>query len=85
MEFNQTMLEMWDVGGGHMIRPLFKHYFEGVEGIIYVIGDYWDRFGQLKQDLWDFHLKYLDVKVPLLVFANKWDMVENMDLEKIKA
>jgi hypothetical protein len=49
-----------------------------------VIGDYWDRFGQLKQDLWDFHLKYLDVKVPLLVFANKWDMVENIDLEKIK-
>jgi hypothetical protein len=30
MEFNQTKLEMWDVGGGHMIRPLFKHYFEGV-------------------------------------------------------
>lgn len=49
-----------------------------------MIGDYWDRFGQLKQDLWDFHLKYLDVKVPLLVFANKWDMVENIDLEKIK-
>lgn len=49
-----------------------------------MIGDYWDRFGQLKQDLWDFHLKYLDVKVPLLVFANKSDMVENIDLEKIK-
>jgi hypothetical protein len=28
---------MWDVGGGWMIRQLFKHYFEGVVGIIYII------------------------------------------------
>lgn len=30
-------MDVWDVGGGCMIRPLFKHYFEGILGLIYVI------------------------------------------------
>ena len=70
---------MWDVGGGYKLRQLFHHYFEGVSGMIYVIGDYGDRFGQLKHDLWDYHLKYIDVKIPILILANKSD-IENIDM-----
>eukprot|EP01031_Cornospumella_fuschlensis_P043735 gene43735-53485_t len=28
---------MWDVGGGDKIRPLWRHYFQHTQGIIYVI------------------------------------------------
>ena len=28
---------MWDIGGQERIRPLWKHYFNGVHGIIFVI------------------------------------------------
>ena len=67
-----------------MLRQLFKHYFVGISGIIYVIGDYGERFEQIKQDLWDFHIRYVDVKVPLLIFVNKSDIFGDIDLGKIK-
>jgi small GTP-binding protein len=28
---------LWDIGGQEKIRPLWKHYFEDIVGLIYVI------------------------------------------------
>ena len=28
---------VWDVGGQDKIRPLWRHYFSGVQGLLYVV------------------------------------------------
>ena len=34
---------MWDVGGQDKIRPLWRHYFQNTQGLIFVV-DSNDRF-----------------------------------------
>ena len=66
---------VWDVGGQDKIRPLWKHYFHGSEGLIYVI-DSADRsrFSEARNEL----IRILEsdemVGVPLVILANKQDL-----------
>lgn len=43
LEFNDYLLNMWDVGGQKSIRSYWRNYFEQTDGIIWVI-DSVDRF-----------------------------------------
>ena len=66
---------MWDVGGQDKIRPLWRHYFSGTQGLIFVI-DSNDRarIDEARQEL---HRIILDREMKealLLVFANKQDI-----------
>ena len=36
-ERRRTVMNIWDVGGCDKIRPLWKHYFQGTDMIMYVI------------------------------------------------
>jgi ADP-ribosylation factor protein 6 len=66
---------VWDVGGQDKIRPLWRHYFSGTQGLIFVI-DSNDRarIDEARQEL---HRIILDREMKealLLVFANKQDI-----------
>lgn len=37
VEYKNVNFTMWDVGGQDKIRPLWRHYFNGVQGIIFVV------------------------------------------------
>ncbi|XP_065904462.1 uncharacterized protein [Dysidea avara] len=66
---------VWDVGGQDKIRPLWRHYFHGSEGLIYVI-DSADRsrFSEAKDELaWILESDEM-VGVPLVILANKQDL-----------
>lgn len=66
---------VWDVGGQDKIRPLWRHYFLGCEGLIYVI-DSSDksRFSEAKDEL-DWILDSDEMTgVPLVILANKQDL-----------
>ena len=66
---------VWDVGGQDKIRVLWKHYFTGCEGLVYVI-DSADRtrFAEAKNEL-DWILGSDEMSgVPLVVLANKQDL-----------
>ena len=66
---------VWDVGGQDKIRPLWRHYFLGCEGLIYVV-DSSDRsrFGEAKEEL-DWILESDEMAgVPLVILANKQDL-----------
>ena len=66
---------VWDVGGQDKIRPLWRHYFVGCEGLVYVI-DSADksRFQEAKQELdWILDADEMD-SVPLVILANKQDL-----------
>lgn len=70
-----------DVGGQEKIRPLWRHYYAGTQGLIYVIdcADR-DRFDEARQEL---HRIINDREmrdVVLLVFANKQDLPDGKGL-----
>jgi small GTP-binding protein len=73
--YKNLSFTMWDVGGQDKIRALWRHYYSGCEGIIYVV-DSLDRDRMaltrdtLKHMLGDDELR----SALVLVLANKQDM-----------
>ena len=66
---------VWDVCGQGNIRPLWKHYFQGCEGLVYVV-DSVDavRFSEAQEELtWILNSDEM-TGVPLVVLANKQDL-----------
>lgn len=66
---------VWDVGGQDKIRPLWRHYFTGCEGLIFVV-DSADRsrFQEAKGELdWILESDEMD-GVPVVIMANKQDL-----------
>merc|ERR1719497_163195 len=37
VEYKNINFTVWDVGGQDKIRPLWRHYFEGTNGLIFVV------------------------------------------------
>lgn len=54
LEYNQYMLNLWDVGGQKSIRTYWRNYFEQTDGIIWVVDsvDRW-RLEECKHQLRD--------------------------------
>ena len=75
---------VWDVGGEDKIRPLWRHYFKGCDGVVFVV-DSNDRHRidesrkELDTILADDELR----SVPVLIFANKQDLPDAMTVEEV--
>ena len=93
IEIKNCKLNVWDVGGQDKIRPMWKHYYQNAEGLIFVV-DSSDRkrIDKAKEELHKM-LAEEDLKdVVLLVFANKQDIavmevpeiIEKLRLEDLK-
>ncbi|ROL44400.1 ADP-ribosylation factor-like protein 3 [Anabarilius grahami] len=69
-------LNVWDIGGQRKIRPYWRNYFENTDLLIYVI-DSSDRkrFDETAQELAELLDEEKLSMVPLLIFANKQDMM----------
>jgi len=66
---------VWDVGGQDKIRPLWRHYYENTQGVLYVV-DSADRL-RLDESRHELHNVLQDDTmrgVPLVVLANKQDL-----------
>eukprot|EP00796_Vickermania_ingenoplastis_P007596 gene7596-5357_t len=73
----------FDMGGAKKFRDLWSSYYQNVDGIIFVI-DSSDalRLCVVKDELEEM-LQHADIKsrpVPLLIFANKMDITQLLDL-----
>lgn len=71
-------LNVWDLGGQRNIRPYWRHYFDKAEVIVYVV----DSADQMRMEESAAELEQLldEAKlahVPLLVIANKQDLVRS--------
>ena len=73
--YKNISFTVWDVGGQTKIRPLWQHYFENSDAVIYVVDSSdKNRFEESKEEL-DYVLKDDRVRgSSLLVFNNKVDM-----------
>lgn len=69
-------LNVWDIGGQRRIRPYWKNYFENTDILIYVI-DSADRkrFEETGEELSELFDEEKLAGVPVLVFANKQDLM----------
>lgn len=72
---NNLTFTVWDVGGQDKIRPLWRHYFQGTEGLMYIVdSNDTSRMEESRSELQEV-LKDLDSdQIPVLVFANKQDL-----------
>merc|ERR1712228_188431 len=70
-------LNVWDIGGQKTIRPYWSNYFEGSDALVYVI-DSSDkrRLEESGQELKELLAEDKLGGVPLLVFANKQDLLQ---------
>lgn len=69
-------LKIWDIGGQKTIRPFWRNYFERTDALIYVV-DSTDlaRMDETATELKSILKEEALKNVPLLVFANKQDLV----------
>lgn len=73
--FQNLTMTVWDIGGQKIIRPLWHHYYENNDAVIYVVDSSdRDRFDEAKEELWDMFNDDRLRNSSLLVLANKQDM-----------
>ena len=93
VEFKNIKFNVWDVGGQDKIRVLWRHYYPGTQGLIFVVDSSdRNRISLAKQELHKM-LEEEDLRdAILLVFANKQDLgvmpvdevIEKLDLKSIR-
>ena len=72
---NGVCFTIWDVGARENMRPLYRHYFDGSKGFIYVVDSADDgRFTQARNELQCILRADEAAGVPLLLLANKQDV-----------
>jgi len=73
--YKNVRFNVWDVGGQDKIRPLWRHYYTGTQGLVFVVDSQdRERIEEAKQEL---HRILSDREMKeclLLVFANKQDL-----------
>ncbi|GES78956.1 CPS1 protein [Rhizophagus clarus] len=73
--YKNVKFNVWDVGGQDKIRPLWRHYYTGTQGLVFVVDSQdRDRIDEARQEL---HKIISDREMRdclLLVFANKQDL-----------
>ena len=75
-------LNVWDIGGQSTIRPYWRNYFDHTDALVYVV-DSADakRFTEARDELVSLITEAKLSNVPLLVFANKVDLLQSAPVE----
>ncbi|CAI9619063.1 unnamed protein product, partial [Staurois parvus] len=84
VEYKNICFTVWDVGGQDKIRPLWRHYFQNTQGLIFVVdSNDRERIQEASEEL----LKMLSEdelrEAVLLVFANKQDLPNAMAISEM--
>ena len=84
VEYKNIKFTVWDVGGQDKIRPLWRHYYENTEGIIFVVdSNDVDRIGDAKDELARMLGEDCLKDAVVLVFANKQDLPQAMEVSAL--
>eukprot|EP00619_Florenciella_sp_RCC1007_P008993 CAMPEP_0205928366 /NCGR_PEP_ID=MMETSP1325-20131115/24648_1 /ASSEMBLY_ACC=CAM_ASM_000708 /TAXON_ID=236786 /ORGANISM="Florenciella sp., Strain RCC1007" /LENGTH=88 /DNA_ID=CAMNT_0053297393 /DNA_START=1 /DNA_END=263 /DNA_ORIENTATION=- len=76
---------MWDVGGCDKIRPLWRHYFQNTQALIFVVdSNDRERLPQAKEELQRMLQEAELHEAALLVLANKQDLPNAMSPAEIE-
>jgi len=91
VEYKNISFTVWDVGGQDKIRPLWRHYYQNTQGIIFVVDsndkDRIDKNGDAESSAKEeLHRMLAEDELRdavLLVFANKQDLPNALSVQKI--
>lgn len=84
VEYKNISFTVWDVGGQDKIRPLWRHYFQNTQGIIFVVdSNDRDRVVEAREELQRMLNEDELRDASLLVFANKQDLPNAMNAAEI--
>ena len=84
VEYKNISFTVWDVGGQDKIRPLWRHYYQNTQGVIFVVdSNDRDRVGEARDELHRMLNEDELREAILLVFANKQDLPNAMNAAEI--
>eukprot|EP01108_Squamamoeba_japonica_P007462 TRINITY_DN6276_c0_g1_i1.p1 TRINITY_DN6276_c0_g1~~TRINITY_DN6276_c0_g1_i1.p1 ORF type:complete len:175 (+),score=27.39 TRINITY_DN6276_c0_g1_i1:45-527(+) len=84
VESRNFQMTAFDVGGRGAVRPLWRHYFQNSDGIVFVVdANDRDRLEEAEYELSRLLTEDELQNVPLLVFANKMDLPNAMPVARV--
>ena len=84
VEYKKINFTVWDVGGQDKIRPLWRHYFQNTQGLIFVVdSNDRERIGEAAEELSKMLNEDELRDAVLLVFANKQDLPNAMSVAEV--
>merc|ERR1711972_1012929 len=79
VEYKNISFNVWDIGGQDKIRPLWRYYYQGTQGLIFVVdSNDRDRTEDAREELHKMLEEDEMRDAVLLVFANKQDLPNAM-------
>ena len=84
VNYKNISFTVWDVGGQDTLRPLWRHYYQGTQALIFVVdSNDRDRIDEAKKALFNI-LENDEMKnAILLVYANKHDLPQAMSISEV--
>lgn len=82
--YKEFSFTIWDVGGCDKIRPLWRHYFQNTQAVVFFV-DSNDR-ERIDESDWSLGLLLTEDElrnVPVLIFANKQDLPNAMSVTEV--
>lgn len=84
VEYKNICFTVWDVGGQDKIRPLWRHYFQNTQGLIFVVdSNDRERIPEAQDELQKMLNEDELRDAVLLVFANKQDLPNAMNAAEL--
>ncbi|CAI9276742.1 ADP-ribosylation factor 1 isoform X2 [Lactuca sativa] len=84
VEYKDVSFTVWDVGGQDKIRPLWRHYFQNTQGLIFVVdSNDRDRVTEARDELHRMLNEDALREATILVFANKQDLPNAMRVSEL--
>merc|ERR1712166_58852 len=84
VEYKNISFTVWDVGGQDKIRPLWSHYYQNTQGLIFVVdSNDRDRADDAREELSKMLNEDEMRDAALLVFANKQDLPNAMPAAEV--
>lgn len=84
VQYKNVMFTVWDVGGQEKLRPLWKHYFNNTDGLIFVVDSAdRERIDKSAQEFKHILADPLMRNSVILVYANKQDMRDALTTAEI--
>jgi len=80
VEYGHIKFTVWDIGGQAKIRGLWKHYYQGTNGLVYIVdSNDVQRIDESVMELTQLLKEESLNGIPLLVLANKQDLPNAID------
>merc|ERR1739848_807393 len=84
VQYKKIEFTVWDVGGQDKIRPLWRHYFQNTQGLIFVVdSNDRERVAEASEELQKMLREDELREAKLLVFANKQDLPNAMSVAEV--